>query len=311
MNLTNLQNPFAVIRIHQDSSSQDPSTLARSLITRSILAKGIYSLWGSGQTYPDLHSSIKSRSSHQWLKFRTCSFRLSIDSYCGKRASAEQRDVIESFSYLGFEGPIRMKGADESFDIFEDYGTRKTPATGEPLRLFFGREIALSSRDVVKKYDLKKRSYISTTSMDAELSLVGANLALAAPGKMFYDPFIGTGGLLVAAMHYGAMAWGSDIDGRAFRGNKRAGSDQNNIQEKSLWSNLKQYDLDSRFGDALITDLTNSPVMRRGRSGDGRSWLDGIVCDPPYGVREGLKVLGLKDGKDGEVVHRNGVPAHT
>ena len=34
-----------------------------------------------------------------------------------------------------------------------------------------------------------------------------------------------------------------------------------------------------------------------GGEGERGAWLDGIVCDPPYGVREGLKVLGLKEGR--------------
>lgn len=38
-------------------------------------------------------------------------------------------------------------------------------------------------------FDLKKRAYIGTTSMEAEVSLLMANQALAAPGKWVYDPF--------------------------------------------------------------------------------------------------------------------------
>lgn len=38
-------------------------------------------------------------------------------------------------------------------------------------------------------FDLKKRAYIGNTSMDAEVSLLMANQALAAPGKLIYDPF--------------------------------------------------------------------------------------------------------------------------
>lgn len=38
-------------------------------------------------------------------------------------------------------------------------------------------------------FDLKKRAYIGTTSMEAEASLLMVNQALAAPGKWVYDPF--------------------------------------------------------------------------------------------------------------------------
>ena len=37
------------------------------------------------------------------------------------------------------------------------------------------------------------------------------------PGKLVYDPFVGTGGILVAATHYGAVVIGMDIDLRVVR----------------------------------------------------------------------------------------------
>lgn len=148
-----------------------------------------------------------------------------------------------------------------------------------PLSMYLGRFIGSSSRDLIKKYDLKKRTYIATTSMEAELSLVTANLALADKGKLFYDPFVGTGSFPVACANFGAICWGSDIDGRSIRG--KGG-------KKTLKANFEQYGLLSGLGGFFAADLTNNPFAKR------RLW-DGIVCDIPYGVREGLKVLGLKD----------------
>lgn len=70
-----------------------------------------------------------------------------------------------------------------------------------------------SARSLVKKFDVKKRSYFGNTSMEAEISLLMANQTLvrsffsfpleklyemnlqAAPGKLIYDPFIGTGSM--------------------------------------------------------------------------------------------------------------------
>ena len=86
---------------------------------------------------------------------------------------------------------------------------------------------------------------------------------------------------------------GSDIDGRAVRG--KDGVD--------LLSNFRQYDLQSRYLDSFISDLTHSPI-RRAR------FLDGIICDPPYGVREGLKVLGSRDGSHTEASYIEGKAKH-
>jgi len=118
---------------------------------------------------------------------------------------------------------------------------------------------------------------------------------------------------MVAAAELGAVVLGADIDGRSFRG-KGLGVD------KGVGANLDKYGLSHLFGDCIISDLTNAPFRK-----STTRWLDGIVCDPPYGVREGLKVLGtrktlpLSPGADGQElsstpppVHLiNGVPAHT
>lgn len=203
--------------------------------------------------------------------------------------------IIEEFQYLGFEGPIKMKNPDQDFYIFEEWELDAV-AHGiyEPTRIHVGRFISGSQRDVIAKYDLKKRKYISTTSMDSELSLVTANISMAAPGRLFYDPFVGTGSFPIACAHFGAIAWGSDIDGRSIRGKGKTG----------LLANFVQYGLTSQFGDSFVADLTNTP-LRAARL------FDGIVCDPPYGVREGLKVLGSRDPLKGkEPVFQNGQAHH-
>ncbi len=130
--------------------------------------------------------------------------------------------------------------------------------------------------------------------MDSELALVTANISLAAPGKLFYDPFVGTGSFPVACAHFGATAFGSDIDGRSIRGKGR----------KTLLSNFVQYGITEQFGDSFVADLTNTPIR-------ASRLFDGIICDPPYGVREGLKVLGNRDpSKSKEPVFQNGEAHH-
>ncbi len=251
------------------------------MIRRSIIAQSIHELWGSGTTLDELKASVTETSAQEWSQYKTKSFKFVFDSYQGSRSSANRLAVINSFRYLPFDGPIVMNGPDETFTIFELWPFNSVPLKIENPNMFYlGRFIASSSRDIVLRFDLKKRHYISTTSMDSELALVTANIALAAPGKLFYDPFVGTGSFPIACSHFGALSWGSDIDGRSIRGDGDG---------KSLKSNFDQYGIGSLLGDVFSADITNSPI-RRGK----RTW-DGIVCDPPYGVREGLRVLGLKD----------------
>lgn len=204
---------------------------------------------------------------------------------------AEQADLVNTFSYLGFTGRIRMKGADEEFAVLEHYAKHEA----QPHTIYFGRLIGTGARDIVATYSLKKRKYLSTTSMDSELALIGANLVLANAGKLVYDPFIGTGSLPLACAHFGALAWGSDIDARAVRG--KGGL--------NITTGFKQYDLLNRYLGSFIADLTHSP-LRVGSNG----WLDIIVCDPPYGVREGLQVLGTRGIKPTEAKVIDGKLAH-
>lgn len=262
---------------------------AKSLISRSISSKGIHELWGSGTTYEELHADVCQRTSSQWHHYQSATFRFDFDTFSGSRSLLEQKAIIESFKYMGFNGPIRMKKAEQIFTTFEEY------EYGDPTfrRIYLGRFVGESSRRILNDYTLKKRDYINTTSMDSELALLTANLTLAGPNKIFYDPFVGTGSFPIACSHFGARTMGSDIDGRMVRGKKG----------KDIRTSFKQYGLLSKYIDGFVSDLTHSP-LRRGR------WLDGIIGDPPYGVREGLKVLGTKDGSGKEAVFINGEAAH-
>jgi tRNA (guanine10-N2)-methyltransferase len=193
-----------------------------------------------------------------------------------------------------------MKDADEEFCVFELWPPlnrqNEQPPSSEPLRIFFGRLLGISDRDAIVKLSLKTRNYINTTSMDAELALISANMAHAASGRIFLDPFAGTGGFCISAAHFGAVSLGSDIDRRMIRGDGA---------EKSIVGNFTQYGLEPNWWDGLASDLTNSPFRR----GSSWRWVDGIVCDPPYGIREGCKVLGSNKGSQ-KAIFVDGIPVH-
>ncbi|KAI0834384.1 tRNA guanosine-2'-O-methyltransferase TRM11 [Hypoxylon sp. FL0890] len=267
------ETPFCIVRLPSEDA-------AKALLRRSVLAQTIHEHWGTAETYEELHAIVKRDTAHLWSQYRDVSFKINIDAYQGSRSEKRKLDLINSFAYLGFEGLILLKNPDQKFTIFEQWEFDAVPRNlPSPLKVHFGRLVGHSVRELIKTYDLKKRGYISTTSMDSELALVTANIALAAPGKVFYDPFVGTGSFPIACAHFGALGLGSDIDGRSVRGEGG---------KRSLKGNFEQYGLKNLLGDVFVSDLTNTPV-RKARI------LDGIVCDPPYGVREGLKVLGCRD----------------
>ncbi|KKK14247.1 hypothetical protein AOCH_001431 [Aspergillus ochraceoroseus] len=274
-------SPYCVVKLPSEEA-------ARTLISRSIIAKDIFELWGEGATYEDLHADVRRRTQHLWGKYLDTPFRFTVECFGGKRSSTEKRELIQSFSYVGFRGPIKLKNPDQDFWVLEQfpYDNGLTPRSTnpaleqDPVKIYLGRWLAESGREVINKYDLKKRRYISTTSMDAELSLITANMALAAPGKLFYDPFVGTGSFCVAAAHFGASSLALIL-----------------MDEASAYGIL------DKFVDTFTSDLTNTPLL-------DKQFLDGIVCDPPYGVREGLRVLGSREGRRNEEVIIDGIPAH-
>ncbi|KAI8623658.1 tRNA guanosine-2'-O-methyltransferase [Xylariaceae sp. FL1651] len=277
------ESPFCVVEL--------PSVdAARAVIKRSILAHTIHEHWGTADTLDELHATVKRDTAHLWHLYAEPSFKVSIDAYRGTRSQQQKLTLINSFSYLPFKGPVLLSSPDHEFTLFEQWTLESVPQNvRNPIKVHFGRLVAHGARDLINTFDLKKRDYISTTSMDSELALVTANIALAGPGKLFYDPFVGTGSFPIACCQFGALAWGSDIDGRSMRGEGG---------KKSLKGNFQQYGLHKLLGGVFVSDLTNTPV-RKARI------LDGILCDPPYGVREGLKVLGCKDPeKDIRIIER-------
>jgi tRNA (guanine10-N2)-methyltransferase len=330
--------------------SENPA--AETLISRSVLSLGVYELWGAtsgdNSTYAGLHDDVRTRTNQNiWKQYRASSFKFSIDSYNRKRSSTEQTDIINCFRYLGFEGPIRMKDADFEFTVFEEWNLKQSPhhqpksaskskpvpldspptnfesdessptttlVSRRPTRLAFGRLLARSPRSaLVQKHDLKSRPYISTTSMDATLALVTANLAHAGPSKIIYDPFVGTGGFLVAAAEFGSYVWGSDIDGRSFRG--KDGRGRSSGCDGGIGKNFAAYGLNEWYGDCFISDIVNTPLRLTSHGkldGSEDGWIDVIISDPPYGVREGLQVLGTRRPKPDQLPHMiDGVLAHT
>ncbi len=61
-------------------------------------------------------------------------------------------------------------------------------------------------------FDLSKRTYLGNTTMDVRLAGIIANACLCKKGDIVWDPFLGTGGMVLAASVWGAYGAGNDID---------------------------------------------------------------------------------------------------
>lgn len=274
------EHPFLTVTLKNDDE-------AFKLIDRAILAKGIYELWGHGSNIEELYSDVKSKMDLFREPFMNSTFKFeNLTFQGGKKSREEQIKLFEGFAYLEFKGKIRMKNPDNVFTILEQYslGENLFPLD-KPDHLWFGRQINLSarSRGVVEKYDIKKRPYFGTTSFDAELSLFTCNIGQVKKNELIYDPFVGTGSFLVTAAEFGGITIGSDIDFLTLKGKGPS---------RRLKNNFDYYQKPLQFTDVLCMDFTNNAFRDNLKFGS-------IICDPPYGVREGVKVCGSVNSKEG------------
>ncbi|XP_071935563.1 uncharacterized protein [Coffea arabica] len=183
-------------------------------------------------------------------------------------------------SEIEFQGQVNLSHPDHKFWLMEtdNYGSNNGLPPIVCRRIFFGREIGAADRKLLPTYQLKSRTYLGPTAMDAEMAFLMANQAQAKTGKLVYDPFVGTGSILIAAAHFGAMTMGADIDIRVVRDGR--GPDCN------VWTNFKQYGLPMPI--SLLRADNNLPPWRPGL----KEVFDCIICDPPYGVRAGGRKSG-------------------
>lgn len=231
-----------------------------------MLVKEVLSLLVEGESLEELVSNAKAVDFNLLKPYEYSTFRFHVDDYRERMTKDEHVHIINQFSFLPLLGKVSMRSPQVEFSILVDSVTGKH---------YLGRRVTLGARHLIHKYTLKQRSYLGTTSMDAELALIMANIGKASSGCLVYDPFAGTGSILLAASHFGAISIASDIDGRQMRGSN---------PEKSLHGNFIQYGLSARFLDSLVFDVLQNP------------WrcdflIDAIIADPPYGVRAGARKI--------------------
>ncbi|KAF8135476.1 tRNA guanosine-2'-O-methyltransferase [Boletus edulis] len=279
-----IKRPFMILRLEEEEH-------VKLLANRCILIKSIYEFYAQGSTYDDLHEANK-RVRSRWEQYiPNTSFKFTVIGYNHGLSQRHQRNVIESFSYMDFLGKIEMKDPQITLGVFEEYENDRRPDGSRNVddgfkRAYFGRLVVEgTARSLIGMFDVKKRTYCGNTSMEAEMSLLMANQTQAAPGKLMYDPFIGTGSMAYTTAYFGAHVYGSDIDGRQMRGK---------AQTPGIIRAAAQYGVAQRIIDLCTFDVTRHPWRCGGL-------FDAIITDPPYGIRAGAKRLGRKK-------HRNDRP---
>ncbi|KAH9817486.1 hypothetical protein DFH28DRAFT_1081167 [Melampsora americana] len=282
--------PYMVVKMNNDQK-------ARDLGSRAILVKHILKHWADAASYDDLHSLNKANRSFWDCYVESASFKITITSFKSTLTQVRKNEIIESFSYMDFKGPIQLNRPDVEIMISEEHHSADEVEGDEKCtsedrlgrmtniqlrRVWLGEKLCDGQRSLVDRFDLKKRAYIGNTSMEAGLSLLMANQGLVRESSFVTDPFTGTGSMLYAAAWFGAFVFGSDIDGRPIRG-----------KERCIRDSAAQYGVSDKLLDFAIFDMTQHPWRTDG-------FFDAILCDRKhfdlnYGVRAGAKRLGRKD----------------
>ena len=330
--------PFLIISLPFDSKFvprygneelfRKPSDIAYIILSRCTLVRNVMELWGAGSSITKCLESTKN-----WVQNSTAgqtifpkaaeaseSWKITIHTLGSRYSFEEQAAMRSNFSFLNFHGAVKMDDPSNEFVLIREVeldasGSVRYPRHSHlgkhvlipendarpPLAWYFARTLAGSrcaSGRGDSRYSLKKRSYLGPTSMDHELSLVMCNLGRVRKGSIAFDPFVGTGSILLSCAIRGAYCIGTDIDIRVLRGRSA---------DENVWSNFRQFHLPR----PELVRSDNAIYHRHYRM--DHPLYDAIICDPPYGIRAGARKTGSRLDKPRPILeeHRHDHIAQT
>ena len=253
-----------------------PSVLVlRTIVERAILVHAAYEVWATGSSLCECAAITKNiLNDDPRMRPLQANTTWAANSYVfgtrhGRRKEVDtlpQKLFIFKILLRRLPGAVDLKAPAVRFVLLED----GDEAEGEKLhQVWFTREVAQGSRGLTERLSLRRRPYVTTTSMEPKASLVMSNVASLQSGERVLDPMAGGGGLLLAAAQLGAgLTVGVDVN-----------------------SSIDVSRVDSNFHDLGL----NPPVnFISGDVGDPNvqeriyRWgpFDVLVADPPYGKRE-------------------------
>ncbi|KAM4632655.1 tRNA (guanine(10)-N(2))-methyltransferase TRMT11 [Polymixia lowei] len=259
------------------------------IMARSVCAKSAFELWGHGLTHSELKTSLLKYPSENMLPYmkKDSTYRINVYTFNKTLEFKDRIERIDDLDYLPFEGTVSLKTPQHIFCLLEDYGTDPNNIPEQPIYIYFGRWIVDGQRELIRSHSVKNRHFIGNTSMDAGLSFIMANHAKVKENDLVFDPFVGTGSLLVACSHFGAYVCGTDIDYNTIHGKGRSSRKNQKWRgpDENIRANLRQYGTEKSYIDVMVSDASK-PIWRRA------VLFDAIITDPPYGIRESTRKTG-------------------
>eukprot|EP00924_Labyrinthula_sp_SR-Ha-C_P012562 snap_masked-scaffold_10-processed-gene-10.26-mRNA-1 protein AED:0.22 eAED:0.22 QI:0/0/0/0.33/1/1/3/0/519 len=221
---------------------------------------------------------------------KTDSWRLDVESLNNSISFEEQNEfrekVLNCINKNLFSGKINLARnlsyCSENYNQFSLILQYEKKAKSKEVKpnieqAIFGKIVGQGMKKTLAEFSLKSRVFLGPTSTEAELAFLMANQGRISIGKKVFDPFVGTGSILLSASKLGAICFGSDIDTRILRG-----------KQKNIFDNFKQYNLQK-------PEIFRMDFSPRGICLKYDSFFDAIICDPPYGIRAGARKSTSKD----------------
>jgi len=290
-----------------DQQTTTPPPDIKAVLSRCVLIRSVIELWGAGISVASCAASVRRYAQRQvnaahlsthHQESTDRSWKMTVHTLGSKYNREEQNAMRSQFAFLNFGGTVKMEAPDDEYILIREMslnakGGPVYPRLSNvrelipendarpPLAAYFGRILGgeRNWRSDLERYSLKKRVYLGPTSMDAELSLVMTNLARVTGQCLAFDPFVGTGSILLSCGLRGARCVGTDIDLRVLRGDGK---------KEDVFSNFRQYKLPR----PELVRSDNSLYHRHYRS--HAPLYGAIVTDPPYGIRAGARKSGSR-----------------
>ncbi|VDL87032.1 unnamed protein product [Schistocephalus solidus] len=213
--------PYILVNCQNDEQ-------AHKLIERSVLIKSVYSIWAQASTFEELLNKIDLVPKKLMEPFISgpAPIKVNVTSVNKKTSQEDRLDYINRLlgTHKDITAPVSLKSPEYELYLLFDYTRSLTNKKDQKLkRVFYGRLVGESSRRrLMSKFDLSKRTYLGNTTMDVRLAGIIANACLARRGDLVWDPFLGTGGMVLATSVWGAYGAGCDIDYALVHGKGRS-----------------------------------------------------------------------------------------
>ena len=272
---------------------------------QSVGCRGVFEVWGEGDTIEACAARAAAVSSAHIRARIQGAWRVE-SVVLGARRSHHPGSLGARMAAFGTvldaieDRPVDLSAPAHRLWLVED---RQRLKDGQPIPEPPPRYMLLlqltgdgpSVQPLLSRLDLRRRAFLSTSTLPADRALLLCNLALAgARGARpaLLDPYCGSGGVLLAAAALGAQTVGSDLDWRLVSDNRvpiciPATPDRpgRGVEPVRMRDNFDEAGLTQP--KALLTLDVGAPEAAeclRGANGD--EGYDALVCDPPYGRRE-------------------------